>query len=208
MDKRTLSVRLRPRSIKRISYLLILLRSNTPFDFARKPRCIQDVKQWKAVEFRNFLLYTGPIVLRYSLTENLYQHFLMFHVAIFVRPDLCKTEFIDYAEALLKHFVLLFEILYGKKFVSHNVHNLLHLCSDVKIFGSLDKFSAFRFENYMMSIKRLLRKNEKSLQQLIKRYKEKENIDFMLPRKEPNCNNENSLKYLHNDGPISDCIHF
>lgn len=43
--KGPLSVRLRPRSIKRISYLLILLRSNTPRDFVRKPRCIQEVKQ-------------------------------------------------------------------------------------------------------------------------------------------------------------------
>lgn len=211
--KGPLSVHLRPRSIKRISYLLILLRSNTPRDFVRKPRCIQEVKQWKAVEFRNFLLYTGPIVLRYSLPENLYHHFLMLHVAItiFVRPDLYKAEFINYAEALFRHFVLLFEILYGKKFLSHNVHNILHLCSEyLKIFGPLDKFSAFRFENYMMSIKRLLRKNDKPLQQLIKRYAEKENIDFLLAKKEPNCNNENlySLKYLHNDRPIPDCIHF
>lgn len=92
----------------------------------------------------------------------------------------------------------------------HTVHNLLHLCSDVKIYGPLDKFSAFRFENYMMSIKRLLRKNEKPLQQLIKRYAEKENIDFLLSKKESNCNNENlySLKYLHNDGPIPDYINF
>lgn len=114
------------------------------------------------------------------MPENLYHHFLMLHVAItiLVHPDLCKTEFINYAEALLKHFVLLFETLYGKKFVSHNVHNLLYLCSDVKIFGPLDKFSTFRFENYMMSIKRLLRKNDKPLQQLIKRYAEKENINL------------------------------
>ncbi|XP_046145939.1 uncharacterized protein LOC123989262 [Osmia bicornis bicornis] len=210
MDKRTASVRLRPRSIKRIPYLLNLLRNSTPRDFVRKPRCIQEVKQWKAVEFRNFLLYTGPIVLKHSLPENLYHHFLMLHVAItiLVRPDLCKTESINYAEALLKHFVLLFEILYGKKFISHNVHNLLHVCSDVKVYGPLDKFSAFRFENYMMSIKRLIRKNDKPLQQLIKRYAEKENIAFLLSKKESNYNNENlySLKYLHNDGPIPDKI--
>lgn len=186
--KGPLSVRLSPRSIKRISYLLILLRSNTPSDFVRKPRSIQDFKQWKAVEFRNFLLYTGPIVLKYSLTKNLYNHVLMLHVAttILVRPHLYKTEFINYLEALLKNVVLSFEILYGKKYISHNVHNLLHLCSDVRIYGPLDNFSAFPFENYLMAIKKLLRKNEKPLQQLMKRYSEKENFDFLSSK--PDCN--------------------
>jgi len=45
---------------------------------------------------------------------------------------------------------------------------------------------------------------------LIKRYAEKENIDFLLSKGESNYNNKNlySLKYLHNDEPIPDCIHF
>jgi len=53
--------------------------------------------------------------------------------------------------------------------IYYNVHNLLHLCSDVRTFGPVDNFSAFRFENFMTSIKKQIRKNEKSLQQLIKR---------------------------------------
>lgn len=95
-----------------------------------------------------------------------------------------------------------FEILYGKQYMSHNIHNLLHLCSDVKTYGSLDNFSAFRFENYMTSIKKRLRKNEKPLQQLYKRYNEIENCNSFLS----NINDEtlNSYKYLHNNGPVPD----
>lgn len=176
--KGPLSIRLSRRSINRISNLLILLRNTTPSDFVRKPRSLKDVKQWKAIEFRNFLLYTGPVVLRYILKKDMYHHFLTLHTAItiLIRPDLCQNEYIDYAEALLRNFVQSFEILYGKQYISHNVHNLLHLCADVRIYGSLDNFSAFRFENYMMTIKRQLRKNEKPLQQLIKRYGKNENL--------------------------------
>lgn len=54
-------VRLSIRSINKISHLLILLKNTTPDDFVRKPRSLKDVKQWKAVEFRNFLLYTHCI---------------------------------------------------------------------------------------------------------------------------------------------------
>ncbi|KYN21196.1 hypothetical protein ALC57_06438 [Trachymyrmex cornetzi] len=153
--KGPLAVRLSVRTINRISYLLILLRNTTSYDFARRPRSIKDVKQWKAVEFRNFLLYTGPIVLRHVLKQDIYLHFLSLHiaVAILICPNL-HEEAINYAEALLNHFVMSFEILYGKQYMSHNIHNLLHLCSDVRTYGPLDNFSAFRFENYMAFIKK------------------------------------------------------
>lgn len=78
--KGPLSVRLNLRSINKISHLLMLLRNSTPSEFVRRPRSINDVKLWKAVEFRNFLLYTGPIVLRYILKKDIYYHFITLHV--------------------------------------------------------------------------------------------------------------------------------
>jgi len=155
--KRPFSVRISSRSVNKISHLLILLRHSTPKDFVRRPRSLRDIKLWKAVEFRNFLLYTGPVVLKHILRKEIYNHLITLHVAttILVSPSLCQDRLISYAEALLIHFVTSFEILYAKEYISHNVHNLLHLCSDVRIFGPLDNFSAFRFENFMTSIKRL-----------------------------------------------------
>lgn len=201
------SVRLSSRSINKISHLLILIRNSTPNEFVRKPRSLKDVKLWKAVEFRNFLLYTGPVILKNILKKDIYNNFITLHVAITIlgSPRLCQdNRFINYAEALLSNFVISFEILYGKQYVSHNVHNLLHLCSDVRIFGSLDNFSAFRFENFMTSIKRLIRKNEKPLQQLIRRYNEIENV-FSTTSKI--SNHELYLcTSLHKNGPLSEDI--
>lgn len=48
-------------------------------------------------------------------------------------------------------------------------HSLIHLASDVRQFGSLDKFSAFPFENAMEDIKRSVAVNAKSLHQLYNR---------------------------------------
>lgn len=199
------SARLSRIFINKISHMLITCRNTMPNDFVRKPRSLKEVKFWKAVEFRNFLLYTAPIVLRGVLERKKYIHFLTLHVAITIltRQNLCQKELINFAEALLDHFVKSFEILYGKQYISHNVHNLLHICSDVRTYGPLDKFSAFRFENYMSFIKRRLRKNEKPLQQLIRRYREIENHNVL--RSEHDSNNETYLyKYLHSNGPVSD----
>lgn len=120
-----------------------------------------------------FILYTGVVVLKKFLKTEVYQHFTTLHVAIYL---LCQQnsepENITYAENLLYHFVKSFELIYGEKYMSHNVLCLIHLAEDVRFYGSLDEFSAFKFENYMQQFHRLQRKDDKPLQQLIKRYGE------------------------------------
>lgn len=76
-------------------------------------------------------------------------------ISILVNPQLIKSEyFISYSNKLLQTFVFKFQNLYGEYLVSHNVHNLVHLAADVQKFGALDVFSAFKFENNMMFIKK------------------------------------------------------
>lgn len=107
-----------------------------------------------------------------------------------------NNNYLNYAEQLLKHFVESFEILYGRNKMSHNVHNLLHLTEDVRKFGAVDQFSAFRFENYMSSIKRALRKSEKPLQQLFNRYSEMESL-INADKSVTTC-----LRKQHKEGPL------
>jgi len=98
------------------------------------------------------------VVLKYLIKPNVYAHFLVFHVAITIlcKHDIIKNDkLIDYANSLLKFLVIKFQSIYGKEYMSHNIHNLLHITSDVKKFGSLDEFSAFMFENFNASIKKL-----------------------------------------------------
>jgi len=127
--KGPLRVRLNGKAKNKISHLLLLNRSCTPKEFVRKPRSITDVKHWKAVEFRNFLLYTGPVVLRYILKNDIYNNFLTLHVAMTIVScsNLCQGYFLNFAEALFNNFVTSFQVLYGTEYLSHNVHNLLHL---------------------------------------------------------------------------------
>ncbi|KAJ8947768.1 hypothetical protein NQ314_008552 [Rhamnusium bicolor] len=108
-------------------------------------------------------------------------NFMALHVAstIFLNPNLDPGE-INYAESLMIYVVKTFSVLYGKENISHNVHNLLHLGNDVKIFGNLDKFSAFQFENYMQFLKKVLRKSEKPIQQVARRLTEIENANVNL----------------------------
>ena len=60
--------------------------------------------------------------------------------------------------------------LYGPEFVFYNVHCLSHLPYDIHRFGVLDRISAFPFENYLQSVKKL--------EQVIRRVSEKKLISI------------------------------
>lgn len=147
----------------------------TPIEFTRKPRSLWEIDRWKATELRMFLLYTGPLILKYHLPEKIYSHFMCFSVAvrILATPNQ-TTEQIDYADNLLRYFVYKYKKIYGSVNCSYNVHGLIHLSDDVRKHGHLDQFSAFKFENYLGHLKSLLESPTFVLQQVYKRLVEKE----------------------------------
>lgn len=167
--------RLRPHEIDNISLKLVGLVRNIPSEFARKPRRLKELDNWKATEFRQFVLYTGPVVLKNNIPNDQYEHFLCLHVAISILADknLHKT-CNDYANDLLHYFVQHFGRLYGKENLSFNIHGLLHLARDCLIHGALDDFSGFRFENQLQIIKKLIRGPSNQLSQAHRRLIERE----------------------------------
>lgn len=156
---------------------LIAIRPYIPAEFARKPRSLQDLDRWKATKFRQFLLYTAVVVLKSIMPPTYYDHFVSLSVAIRILDDhdLCKS-LNAYTNSLLVWFVSNFGQLYGKKHISYNIHNLIHLANDVKVFGCLDNFSCFKFKNYMQKIKKKLHQSEKPLQELANKMIEESQI--------------------------------
>lgn len=71
--KGPLSSRLSSSTINMISDHLESIRANLPQNFSRKPRSLREYRNWKATEYRQFLLYTGPVVLKGCLAvQKLY----------------------------------------------------------------------------------------------------------------------------------------
>lgn len=196
-----LSVRLPSKKVNEISSYLLDLKKYVPCDFPRKPRALSEVPRWKGTEFRFFLLYVGPIVLKNVLNDDCFKHFMSLNIAfiILLSPNLGK--YIDFARKLLIYFVQSFSKIYGIHLLSHNVHGLLHVCDDYDRYGPLDNCSTFPFENFMSQLKKMLRKNEKPLQQIVNRYEEK-----LKNKKVEEINrsksDQNKLNVLHNNGPI------
>lgn len=79
--KGPLHCRLSARSVQQISGKLLSLKNCVPSDFARQPRSLSEIDRWKAIEIRQFLFYTGPLVLIGVVHPNVYENFLLQSVA-------------------------------------------------------------------------------------------------------------------------------
>ncbi|KYN02340.1 hypothetical protein ALC62_06834 [Cyphomyrmex costatus] len=187
--------RLTAAKIKQLSDFLIILSTWIPKEFQRKCRNLGELDRWKATEFRLFLLYIGPVALRTILPLDYYIHFNVFNCAmrILCHPANCICNN-QYAQDLLKYFVYEFKTLYGEKNLTYNVHNLIHLSNDVLIYGSLDKFSAFPFENFMQKLKKLIRKSQAPLQQIHCRISENKEIVYL--------SQENNIHFPYMANPL------
>lgn len=197
------NVRLTGKKISELTELLLKLRPFVTSEFCRKPREVQDILRWKSTEFRLFLIYIGPFVLKDIITDDCYSNFMCLNVAmvILLSPD--HQNLSSYAQTLLEYFVETFQNIYGTHNVSHNVHSLLHITSDYERYGPLDKCSCYPFENYMKEIKSMLRKHEKPLQQLINRYSEQKYTKIHHSNALKTCKSY-SLKKIHKNGPLPD----
>ena len=94
-------------------------------------------------------------------TKKEYEHFIALHVAHRILNDEKAVKddgMLNYAEELLRNYVKDFPEIYEACYVSFNVHVLIHLVRDVRRYRvPCVQFSAYIFEMYNGSAKRLVK---------------------------------------------------
>lgn len=111
----------------------------------------------------------GPAILQGRLPTRLYNNLMLLSVAmrILLSPSLC-SEYCDYADKLLKCYVTNFVRIYGPEHIVYNNHSLIQQADDARKFGALDNVSCFPFENCLGTLKRLVRRPQNPLQQVVR----------------------------------------
>ena len=174
---------------------------SVPCDFQRRPRSFEYVNIFKATEFRIFLCYSSPIILKNVFGSSIvYQHFMLLVVAmrILLTPNQ-PGDVIEFARRCLRSFVDKFASIYSAHNLSYNVHSIIHIADDYDRFGALDKISSFSFESFMFIMKRLIKRSGKELEQVVKRLHEASNFNI-TPTPVLDCA---SFKGRHCNGPLS-----
>ena len=174
---------------QRINDKLLTYNGCYPWEISRHMRPLNEFTKFKATEFRLFLLYIGPIVLKNNVSEEYYEHFLNLSLAIRILCDSEKClEMNEVANSLLRTFVEQYKNYNGVERLTYNIHNLIHLANEVKQFGSLNNFSCFPFENYLRMLKLKIKPGPLPMQQLVNRLSEEEQmpLEKVTKKKIPN----------------------
>lgn len=163
----------------KMSQMLEDCNKTKPREIQRAIRGLKFLEFWKGSEYRVFLLYVGVIVLKDFLSVEVYDHFLMLSSAVTILS--CKEYFkyIDVADQLIKDYIETFIDIYGIDSISSNMHNLCHVVDDVKKFGPLPGISSYPFENYLGSLKSLVRHGNKPLSQISRRVTELSKLNHL-----------------------------
>jgi hypothetical protein len=94
------------KTIEEINLAIQSVNLSIPSEFTRKPRSLDLIHFWKALESRTFLLYYGPVLIKNFLPEDKMNHFLYFSCAIRILANSTSTEQdIKYANDLLAGFL-------------------------------------------------------------------------------------------------------
>ncbi|XP_032690600.1 uncharacterized protein LOC116853586 isoform X1 [Odontomachus brunneus] len=182
---------------------MMQLKLHCPTEFNRRPNKLSMFHHFKATEFRQFLLYTSPVIMENVFHEEYYNHFMLLHCVIRILScDNVTDDMYTFCQEGLETYVNMCEHLYGKQYVSYNVHGLLHIAGDVRKLGSLESFSAFTYENNMPQFRKYIRKPHLTLQQFYKRMQERN--DCIVTQ------DDNTIKIRpsksHAEGPVAENI--
>jgi len=164
-----------------------------PSDFQRRLRSLRHLKIFKATEFRLFVLYLGPVVLRNVLPEIQYKHFLLLHFGIYCLCSDRSHELVDVAHSCLELFCSQLEELYGAECQTYNFHVIRHLAQYVRQLGPLDSFSAFAFESFLHQLKKRVKPTRYVLTHCVSEALNLQHMTFTKPsliissRKPNNC---------------------
>lgn len=204
--------KLRASDIVKINLRLQKCRNFVPMEFSRKTRGISESKRFKATEFRTFLVYVGPVVLKKILLPERYTNFVILSVAIsiLISARAYDNRWLNYAEELIECFMTSSKLIYSRDFFSLNIHLLTHLAEVCREFGPLGNFDAFNFENHMQILLKQVRKAHKPLQQVVRRTLEEQRISQCISEDVSQRNVQSGqfkLNQSHSDGPlIENCI--
>lgn len=114
-----------------------------------------------------------------------------------------NRELVCYAKELLLWFVRSSVNVYGNIFTVYNVHGLIHLADDVINHGcSLNNISAFKFENYMQSLKKMVRNSNNPIAQVVKRLSEKRSSSLSAKHSKLFKENGKDTFFISTDGDL------
>ena len=126
-------------SLKSVSY---------PKYIPRSLSSIHDYKSWKANEFRTFYIFIAfPLISNYLSRENKEILLTFINILSIICSSTLSFSDIIKVEKLSEKFLEIVEKVFGKEFMTSNVHDMNHYGMFLRQFGSAYNYSLFPYED-------------------------------------------------------------
>lgn len=145
------------------------LKANWPIEFQRKCRSLKYINHFKATEFRAWLLYIGPAILKNLISNERFIHFCYLHhgFRLMLSFDQNFEEKLNIAQQCINQFLIDWPEMYPFSSLSYTTHANIHLPDDCRINQCTpDGFSAFPFESFLRRVKDNYHGGGRSLEQV------------------------------------------
>ena len=148
-----------------------LLSCKPPRRITRSPRPITDRANWKASEWRSWLLFYSLPCLQNVLPEKYWKHWAkLVAVAQILSSNSISKKDLEEANTLIIEYTVEFQQIFGKQHMTYNLHLLLHVIRSVRMFGPIQGYDAFSFENENRLLLKLKTSPTEVTVQIAKRY--------------------------------------
>ena len=149
-----------------------LLEIQPPSCITHKPRSISNhMKYFKASEYRAFLLYYSVPALAGLLPQKYWDHHALLVIAVYwLLQQSMSSHQVEVCQAMLNKYCYQFSSLYSERYMTSNIHLLLHLPDTVKLLGPLWVYSCFQFEGQNGLLKSLVNGTRHVDKQIISTY--------------------------------------
>ncbi|KAE8738510.1 hypothetical protein FOCC_FOCC016008 [Frankliniella occidentalis] len=142
-----------------------------PHCITRLPRGLKDRENWKASEWRSWLLFYCLVCLQGQLKKKYLIHLAHLCVAVHIllQKSISPSQ-LKYAEELLIKYVVLYEHYFKDVSMNYCIHLLTHLVEGVRNFGPLFTHNTFLYEGQNRFLLQLLSSPFCVAKQLAKKY--------------------------------------
>ena len=149
-----------------------LLEIQPPSCITRKSCSIsKHMKYFKASEYRAFLLYYSLPALAGLLPQKYWDHHALLVIAIYwLLQQSISSHQVEVCQMMLNQYCYQFSSLYSERYMTANLHLLLHLPDTVKLLGPLWVYSCFQFEGQNGLLKSMINGTRQVDKQIISTY--------------------------------------
>ena len=111
------------------------------------------------------------------LPLDYWKHYALFVISIYyLLQQSISEEQLIHSEQMLKKFCSKFETLYGRRYMTANIHSLLHLADCIRELGPLWAYSCFHFEGQNGALKSLVHGTQQVEKQIMVSFAYRKNL--------------------------------